>query len=102
MTKSTYCQGMLSPRNGSAGKSQYEAAMNPMNFGDSSEKMQNLLTAINDNRVGQARPQPKLRWLEPSADDNIDGPELFTAQPSDDIPRNKLTERLARGLQSYV
>jgi len=27
---------------------------------------------------------------------------LFTAQPSDDIPRNKLTEKLARGLQSFV
>jgi hypothetical protein len=40
--------------------------------------------------------------LEASGDDNLDGPELFTAQPTDDIPRNKLTERLARGLQSYV
>ena len=91
---------MLSPRNGSAGKSQYESV--PINLNDSNEKIHTIISAINDNRVGQARPQPKLRWLEPSADDNIDGPELFTAQPSDDIPRNKLTERLARGLQSYV
>jgi hypothetical protein len=40
--------------------------------------------------------------LDPVGDPNDDGPELFTAQPSDDIPRNKLTEKLARGLQSFV
>ena len=28
--------------------------------------------------------------------------ELFKAKPSDDIPRNKLTEKLGRGLQHYV
>ena len=28
--------------------------------------------------------------------------ELFIAQPTDDIPRNKLVEKLARGLQAYV
>ena len=48
------------------------------------------------------RPKPQLKWLEPESEDDMNGPELFTAQPSDDIPRNKLTERLARGLQSYV
>ena len=26
----------------------------------------------------------------------------FQANPADDIPRNKLTEKLARGLQSFV
>lgn len=26
----------------------------------------------------------------------------FTANPADDIPRNKLTEKLARGIQTYV
>ena len=35
-------------------------------------------------------------------DADNEGPELFTAMPSDDIPHNKLTEQLARGLQSYV
>ena len=35
-------------------------------------------------------------------DDDDDGPELFIAQPADEIPKNKLTDRLARGLQGYV
>ena len=30
------------------------------------------------------------------------GPELITAQPSEEIPRNKLTEKYARGLQAYI
>ena len=36
------------------------------------------------------------------SDDDDDKPELFTVRPSDEIPRNKLTENLARGLQAYV
>jgi len=40
--------------------------------------------------------------LESVSDGESDGPELFTAIPSDDIPHNKLTEQLARGLQAFV
>ena len=40
--------------------------------------------------------------VDPGSDDEDDGPELFIAQPTDDIPRNKLVEKLARGLQAYV
>ena len=40
--------------------------------------------------------QYKYMGTDPSAE--LGTPELFQAQPSDDIPRNKLTERLARGL----
>ena len=40
--------------------------------------------------------------LEALSDGESDGPELFTAIPSDDIPHNKLTEQLARGLQAFV
>jgi len=36
--------------------------------------------------------QPKIKMLESQSDGESDGPELFTANPSDDIPRNKLTE----------
>jgi hypothetical protein len=36
--------------------------------------------------------------LEKEDDSDYDGPELFTANPTDDIPRNKLTEQLTRGL----
>ena len=40
--------------------------------------------------------------LDSLSDGESDGPELFTAIPSDDIPHNKLTEQLARGLQAFV
>ena len=43
-----------------------------------------------------------MKVIEPSSDEGDEGPELFIAQPTDDIPRNKLVERLARGLQAYV
>ena len=40
--------------------------------------------------------------IDPDSDEDIDGPELFIAHPTDEIPRNKLVEKLARGLQAYV
>ena len=40
--------------------------------------------------------------LDPPSDEENDGPELFTVHPSDELPRNKLIEKLARGLQNYV
>jgi hypothetical protein len=40
--------------------------------------------------------------ISPDSDEDEEGPELFIAQPTDDIPRNKLVEKLARGLQAYV
>ena len=43
-----------------------------------------------------------MRVIDPGSDDDEDGPSLFIAQPTDDIPRNKLVEKLARGLQAYV
>lgn len=48
------------------------------------------------------RAKPNLNWLQPETEDDLNGPELFTAQPSDDIPRNRLTEKMCKGLQSYV
>lgn len=41
---------------------------------------------------------PAIKLIDPGSDDEDDGPELFIANPSDDIPRNKLVEKLARGL----
>jgi hypothetical protein len=47
------------------------------------------------------RPKQRVLFIEPeSSDDETGG--AFTANPAEDIPRNKLTEKLARGLQSYV
>jgi hypothetical protein len=46
------------------------------------------------------RPYQKLIYCDPNGDeDNDDG---FTARPADDIPRNKLTDKLTRGIQSFV
>ena len=44
------------------------------------------------------RPQMKIKVLQPGESFDHDKPQQFKATPSDDIPRNKLTERLARGL----
>ena len=60
------------------------------------------ISKINRRLLCSRRHKPHLILTENKADLKDDGPELFTAQPSDDIPRNKLTEKLARGLQSYV
>jgi len=60
------------------------------------------LNRWNIRRLGNTRQALKTKILDPISHPDDDGPELFTAQPSDDIPRNKLTEKLARGLQSFV
>ena len=52
--------------------------------------------------MAQHRITQNIKVIDPTTDEEDDGPELFIAQPTDDIPRNKLVERLARGLQAYV
>jgi hypothetical protein len=69
---------------------------------DWSQDLAFAMKKLNVRRLGGMRCSQKVKVLEPLQDSDDDGPELFTAQPSDDIPRNKLTEKLARGLQSYV
>jgi len=53
-------------------------------------------------KLNAQRAQHNIKVIEPSSDEDDEGPELFIAQPTDDIPRNKLVEKLARGLQAYV
>ena len=60
------------------------------------------LRKLNQRQLKKIRHQLELKHIDPPQEDDSDGPELFTANPSDDIPRNKLTEKLARGLQAYV
>ena len=48
------------------------------------------------------RPKLKMQFKKPDSDDDDDNLDAFTAKPTDDIPKNKLTEKLARGLQSYI
>jgi hypothetical protein len=47
------------------------------------------------------RARPKFVYIEPESTDE-EAAGAFTANPAEDIPRNRLTEKLARGLQTYV
>ena len=47
------------------------------------------------------RAKQKLVYIEPETSDD-EGSGAFTATPAEDIPRNKLTEKLTRGIQTYV
>jgi hypothetical protein len=55
-------------------------------------------TKLNNRMLGNNRMQHKIKVLKPIDDDDENKQELFTANPSEEIPRNKLTEKLARGL----
>lgn len=65
-------------------------------------KLNDAFTKINQRKLGKKRQVHRFKMLESLSEGESDGPELFTAIPSDDIPHNKLTEQLARGLQAYV
>ena len=53
---------------------------------------------LNNRLLARDRVQHKFRIIQKPDDDDENKPELFTANPSEEIPRNKLTEKLARGL----
>ena len=65
-------------------------------------KFNTAIQTINRTKLNQKRVTPHIRLIDPASDDDEEGPELFIAQPTDDIPRNKLVDKLARGLQAYV
>ena len=69
---------------------------------DSKEFFEHTVKEINARKLKKSRAMPTIKVVDPASDDEDDGPELFIAQPTDDIPRNKLVEKLARGLQAYV
>lgn len=62
----------------------------------------NLVDNFNQRKLKKSRVVAKQKYVEPGSSDEENGPELFIAQPTDDIPRNKLVEKLARGLQAYI
>ena len=47
------------------------------------------------------RPQPRIIYKDTVSSDS-DAKEEFTASPADDIPRNRLVEKLVRGMQAYL
>lgn len=66
------------------------------------QQFKEALSKVNNRKLDRSRQNPKLKVMEAVGADDDDAPELFVANPSDDIPRNKLTEQLTRGLQAYV
>jgi len=55
-----------------------------------------------EGRFKYGRQQPNIRIIMAPEVVDQQGPEVFTAKPSDDIPRNNLTDELTRGLQTYI
>ena len=47
------------------------------------------------------RPKPKHFYKNDETSEEDDD-DTFTASPADDIPKNKLTDKLVRGLQNYI
>jgi len=60
-----------------------------------------LSTMRQQHMMKAERIRPKFMYIEPEESEDDSG-GAFTANPADDIPRNKLTEKLARGIQSFV
>ena len=52
-------------------------------------------------RIENARPRPKFIYKQAETDSEEEN-EQFTANPADDIPKNKLVDKLVRGLQHYI
>ena len=47
------------------------------------------------------RPKPRIIFKSAESSDEEEN-EQFHANPAEDIPRNKLVDKLVRGLQSYI
>jgi len=52
-------------------------------------------------RIGINRPRPRIIYKHTESSDEEEN-EQFMVNPSDDIPKNKLVDKLVRGLQSYI
>jgi hypothetical protein len=61
------------------------------------QKEQEKLT----KRVEVSRPRPRMQFCQADSSDE-ESDQAFQASPAEDIPRNKLTEKLVRGLQNYI
>lgn len=75
-------------------QSQQQSRMSPRDLTSSVFSKKQAPMAITN------RPKPKFNFCKPEEEPNHGSG--FTAKPADDIPRNKLTEKLTRGLQFFV
>lgn len=56
---------------------------------------------IISQRIENSRPKPKFIYKNTESSDEEET-EQFTANPADDIPKNKLVDKLVRGLQHFI
>ena len=52
-------------------------------------------------KLSNKRPQPKIIYRKTETSDEEEN-EQFHVNPAEDIPHNKLVDKLVRGLQSYI
>ena len=52
-------------------------------------------------KENKERPQPRVVYKQTESSDDEDN-DQFLVNPSEDIPRNKLVDKLVRGMQSYI
>lgn len=52
---------------------------------------------MNQRKLNEKRVRHQIKIVDPPNNDD-NALDLFVAQPSNDIPRNKLVEKLCRGL----
>jgi len=74
-----------------------------LSFNKTKHSLLNTIGGIDTKIVPPAmqnRPNPKLVYCDPEGETNVD--IGFVAKPADDIPHNRLTEKLCKGIQSYV
>lgn len=56
---------------------------------------------ISARKIVGPKPRNKIKEME-NDDGGSDNEEKFIAKPSDDLPKNRLIEQLAKGLTVYV
>ena len=64
-------------------------------------KEENPDEKIITQRLERSRPVPRIMYRRTESSDEEEN-EQFMANPAEDIPRNKLVDKLVRGLQSYI
>ena len=90
-----------------SGQSRQEAGMNKKSHAMMHSTNQSRFfsddpkTQFITRRVENNRPQPRF-VVKDNASDDEDNEEEFTASPAEDIPRNRLVDKLVRGLQAYI
>jgi len=63
--------------------------------------LENDESRIISQRIENSRPKPKFIYKQAESSDEEEA-EQFTVNPADDVPKNKLVDKLVRGLQHFI